>query len=65
MLGTLKHTQDNERGTWLNVPLQDFSEQSELNWDNSISEIDEQLYKKYELSDDEIAFIKANVKEMQ
>ena len=64
MLGTLKVTQDNPRETWLNVPLQDFTANSDIDWSKSIPEIDKQLYKKYNLSKDEIAFIESKVKEM-
>ena len=64
MLGTLKVTQDNPRETWLNVPLQDFTANSDIDWSKSIPEIDKQLYKKYNLSKEEIAFIESKVKEM-
>lgn len=64
MLGTLKVTQDNPRETWLNVPLQDFTATSDIDWNKSVSEIDKQLYKKYGLSKDEIEFIETKVKEM-
>lgn len=64
MLGTLKVTQDNPRETWLNVPLQDFTANSDIDWSKSIPEIDKQLYKKYGLSKDEIEFIESKVKEM-
>ena len=64
MLGTLKVTQDNPRETWLNVPLQDFTANSDIDWSKSIPEIDKQLYKKYGLSKDEIEFIESKVREM-
>ena len=64
MLGTLKVTQDNPRETWLNVPLQDFTANSDIDWSKSVSEIDRQLYRKYNLSKDEIEFIETKVKEM-
>ena len=65
MLGTLKVTQDNPRETWLNVPLQDFTANSDIDWSKSIPEIDKQLYKKYGLSADEISFIESKVKSME
>ena len=46
------------------VPLQDFTSQSDIDWSVSIPEIDEQLYQKYGLSDDEIAFIEKMIKPM-
>lgn len=65
MLGTLKITQHNETAsTWGNVPLQNFTNGSDIDWSKSISEIDQQLYKKYGLSDEEITFIEEKVKEM-
>ena len=64
MLGTLKVTQDNPRETWLNVPLQDFTANSDIDWSKSVSEIDKQLYKKYGLSAEEISFIESKVREM-
>lgn len=64
MLGTLKVTQDNKKATWLNVPLQDFTATSDIDWSKSVSEIDKQLYKKYNLNTEEIKFIESKVKEM-
>ena len=64
MLGTLKITQHNIQETWLNVPLQDFTANSDIDWSKSIPEIDKQLYKKYGLSADEISFIESKVREM-
>ena len=64
-LGSLKVTQHNPKATWANVPLQDFTSDSDIDWSKSITEIDQQLYKKYGLTDDEIAFIETNVKTME
>ena len=64
MLGTLKVTQDNKKRTWVNVPLQDFTQHSDIDWSKSIHEIDQQLYKKYRLNQEEISFIETKVKEM-
>lgn len=50
--------------TYLFVPLQDFTANSDIDWSKSVSEIDRQLYKKYGLSKDEIEFIETKVKEM-
>ncbi len=65
MLGTLKVTQDNPREVWLNVPLQDFTGKSDIDWSKSIPEIDKQLYSKYGLSQDEIDFIETKVSAME
>ena len=64
MLGTLKITQHNIQETWLNVPLQDFTVNSDIDWSKSVPEIDKQLYKKYGLSAEEIEFIESKVREM-
>lgn len=64
LLGVLKITQDNSKSTWKHVPLQDFTSSSDVDWSKSVQEIDEQLYKKYGLSDDEIEFIETHVKAM-
>ncbi|MDB6237747.1 Eco57I restriction-modification methylase domain-containing protein, partial [Lactobacillus amylovorus] len=64
MLGILKTTQANTRSKWQYVPLQDFTLNSDINWTKSISEIDQQLYKKYGLSDEEIKFIETKVQVM-
>ena len=63
MVGVLKVTQHNPRGTWKYVPEQDFSEQSDIDWGCSVADIDKQLYAKYGLSSDEIAFIEGCMKE--
>ena len=64
LLGTLKITQDNNKDTWQNVPLQDFTVNSDIDWTQSVADIDRQLYQKYGLSPEHIAFIKIHVKEM-
>lgn len=64
MLGVLKITQHNPRATWSKVPLQDFTSQSDIDWTKSIPEIDRQLYAKYGLDENEIAFIEEKVKSM-
>lgn len=66
LLGTKKVTQGNKNAkVWSNVPLQDFTTKSDIDWSKSISEIDQQLYNKYGLSQDEIDFIETNVQEMK
>ena len=46
------------------VPLQDFTENSDIDWSRSVAEIDRQLYAKYALTEDEIAFIESMIKPM-
>lgn len=65
MLGILKVTQHTAAHTWRHVPTQDFTSTSDIDWTKTIPEIDAQLYAKYELDAEEIAFIEARVKPME
>lgn len=65
LLGITKITQDLTPTKWKYVPLQDFTSSSDIDWSQSIANIDKQLYKKYNLSDEEINFIETHVKEME
>ena len=64
LLSLLKVTQNGNKPVWRLIPLQNFTHKSDIDWSKSVSEIDQQLYKKYGLNDKEIAFIEGNVKEM-
>ena len=64
LLGILKVTQHNSRNTWRYIPIQDFTPNSDIDWSQSIENIDQQLYKKYNLSQDEIDFIESKVRAM-
>ena len=64
MLGILKITQANKKDVWKYVPLQDFTDKSDIDWSKSIYEIDLQLYSKYGLDEKEISFIESHIKEM-
>lgn len=64
LLGLLKTTRDNPAPVFGYIPIQNFTNKSDIDWSKTISEIDKQLYKKYKLSKEEIDFIEANVKEM-
>ena len=44
--------------------MQDFTEESDIDWSRSVAEIDSQLYAKYGLSEEEIAFIESMIKPM-
>ena len=65
LLGVLKITQDNNPEKWRYVPLQDFTSSSDIDWSQSIADIDQQLYRKYGLDEKEIEFIETHVKEMK
>lgn len=64
LLGILKKTQDNPPSVWAYIPVQDFTKNSDIDWSKSISEIDKQLYEKYNLSPTEQSFIDTTVKSM-
>lgn len=64
MLSVLKVTQNNPKANWSKIPLQDFTPTSDIDWSQSVANIDQQLYRKYGLSQDEIDFIETHVKEM-
>lgn len=66
LLGIMKRTQDNAtKEVWKYVPIQDFTKMSDIDWSKNISDIDQQLYKKYELNNEEIFFIEEKVREME
>lgn len=65
LLGILKVTQDNPQSTWKYVPMQDFTSSSDIDWSKSVDDIDQQLYRKYGLNDEEIAFIEEKVQRME
>lgn len=45
--------------------MQNFTPNSDIDWSQTIQDIDRQLYAKYKLSQEEINFIENTVKEMQ
>ncbi len=47
------------------VPIQDFKENSDIDWKKSVKEIDMQLYAKYCLTQDEINYIESKIKPME
>ncbi|MBO4439839.1 MAG: Eco57I restriction-modification methylase domain-containing protein [Spirochaetaceae bacterium] len=65
MVGILKVSQNIYRNVYGFVPLQDFTAGSDIDWTKSIPEIDTQLYKKYNLSKDEIDFIERMIRPME
>ena len=64
LLSILKITQDIIPSKWEYVPIQNFTDKSDIYWAESIQTIDQQLYKKYNLGNEEVNFIEYNVKEM-
>lgn len=65
MVGIKKRDQGAGKTVYSLVPIQDFTEQSNIDWSKPISEIDAQLYAKYNLTPDEISFIESTIKPME
>ena len=65
MVSLVTATQHISKASFRFVPLQDFTENSDIDWSKSVAEIDQQLYKKYDLSDEEITFIESMIKPME
>ncbi|QQM28510.1 Eco57I restriction-modification methylase domain-containing protein [Elizabethkingia sp. M8] len=59
-----KVSQHGTSKTYRFVPVQNFTESSDIDWSKSIIEIDKQLYAKYNLSKEEIEFIESMIKSM-
>lgn len=60
-----KGSQDATAKTYRFVPIQDFTEKSDIDWNESISKIDEQLLKKYNLTLEEQEHINSKIKSME
>ncbi|MCF2553326.1 restriction endonuclease, partial [Bacteroides caecigallinarum] len=65
LLGMLKKTQHTPPSVWAYIPIQDFTAKSDIDWNKSIAEIDQQLYTKYGLDMFEIEFIEKMIKPME
>ena len=64
VVGILKVSQNLYQNVYQFVPLQDFSDKSDIDWSKSIAEIDQQLYVKYKFSKDEIDYVESKIKPM-
>lgn len=65
MISIVKASQNVTQIVYQFVPMQDFTESSDINWNDEISNIDKQLYAKYNLSAEEIAHIEKLIKPME
>ena len=65
LVAAVKISQSAPNRVYKFVPIQDFTEHSDIDWSKSIPEIDQQLYRKYNLSAEEIAFIEKMIKPME
>jgi len=57
-------SQDLSKDKFQFVPLQNFTSTSDIDWSQSVADIDRQLYAKYGLSEEEVAFIEGMIKVM-
>jgi hypothetical protein len=60
-IGILKTANGNGEDTWKYVPVQNFTNNSDIDWSKSLHEIDLQLYKKYNFSKEDIKFIEETI----
>lgn len=64
LIGIVAATQQLSKEKFAYVPLQNFTSASDIDWSQSVEEIDNQLYCKYGLTDEEIAFVESLIKPM-
>lgn len=62
LVGMRKSTHHGTKEAYTFVPLQNFSSSSDIDWSQSIRDIDRQLYKKYNLTSDEILYIEKTIR---
>lgn len=65
LVGILKVTQDSPNRVYGLVPIQDFTNSSDIDWSKSVGDINNQLYTKYNLTESERHFINDKVQEMK
>lgn len=58
-------TQNISKDCFSFVPVQDVTNNGDIDWTQSVADIDRQLYRKYGLSDEEVAFIEKMIKPME
>ena len=60
-----KASQDASSKTYKFIPLQNFTHNSDIDWTKPIANMDEQLFDKYNLSEEEREHIKNSIKDME
>ena len=65
LVSAKKITQHATNRVYSYVPMQNFTNNSDIDWSKSVAEIDQQLYAKYGLDESEIAFIESKIKPME
>lgn len=63
--GLAKGSQDATAKTFRFVPVQDFTNHSDIDWSATIKELDKQLFNKYGLTAEEATHIENRIKEME
>ena len=57
MISILKVSQNVYQNVYQFVPIQNFKNNSDITWGDGLDDLDEQLYKKYNLTDEQISWI--------
>lgn len=65
MISILKVSQNVTQTVYQFVPIQNFKNSSDINWNSGIDDIDEQLFKKYNLSDEQINWIISKIDKVE
>jgi hypothetical protein len=65
LVGVLKVSQNLYQNVYEFVPVQDFTNQSDIPWNSDISTIDRALYAKYGLNDAEVEYIERLIKPIE
>ena len=59
-----KISQHGTSKTYQYIPLQNFNLDSDIDWSKSVNEVDQRLYSKYNLTEEEIEYIEESIKPM-
>jgi hypothetical protein len=62
LIAQVKKSQNAARNVYKYVPIFDFETNNQINWDESLTNIDNQIFSFFKLNNDEILYIKDAVK---
>lgn len=65
MISILKVSQNVYQNVYQFVPMQNFKNNSDINWKTGLDDLDEQLYKKYNFTDEQINWIMSKVDKVE
>lgn len=65
MISILKVSQNVSQNVYQFVPMQNFKNNSDINWGTGLDDLDEQLYKKYNFTDEQINWIMNKVDKVE